>query len=420
MPAWERTALNDDYYVLAPALPLPSVSLEMHRVSESDPSRSADVSRPTMREGEESVPESLEEVLVSQENPNAPPPPRVQLEPARSWVPRKDLPPPPPPSSLPSAQRRSADASLPTIGEETPVTNTDHMQAGEKDAATKTLSELEKDVDAQLAVLCEKVDHFKTTYGVMISGVPSNYATAGDISRLVNDADIAYKAFFGKDSLQLPFYQAMKTWKQTCDRYLKENESANRAKAVGSHHKRKACDIGDFDEDVAVIAKCLRSDVEKANVPSHGFSDSLDDYPAMPLLTSAHKAEIVAFGTIPQLQTMLKWSSRELTKSDEQDFTSQFSNKKLLQEIEKVELLVSPQLACKTDLTFLPSQSELKRSIFSFQLTTLSYPHFDINVTSFALPEVRLQVLEAYALFLFPVGRVEGDTISDRKDLQLQ
>ena len=119
MPAWERTALNDDYYVLAPALPLPSVSLEMHRVSESDPSRSADVSRPTMREGEESVPESLEEVLVSQENPNAPPPPRVQLEPARSWVPRKDLPPPPPPSSLPSAQRRSADASLPTIGEKT-------------------------------------------------------------------------------------------------------------------------------------------------------------------------------------------------------------------------------------------------------------------------------------------------------------
>ena len=114
------------------------------------------------------------------------------------------------------------------------------------------------------------------------------------ISRLVNDADIAYKAFFGKDSLQLPFYQAMKTWKQTCDRFLKENESANRAKAVGSHHKRKACDIGDFDEDVAVIAKCLRSDVEKANVPSHGFSDSLDDYPAMPLLTSAHKAEIVA------------------------------------------------------------------------------------------------------------------------------
>ena len=206
----------------------------------------------------------------------------------------------------------------------------------------------------------------------------------------------------------------MKTWKQTCDRFLKENESANRAKAVGSHHKRKACDIGDFDEDVAVIAKCLRSDVEKANVPSHGFSDSLDDYPAMPLLTSAHKAEIVAFGTIPQLQTMLKWSSRELTKSDEQDFTSQFSNKKLLQEIEKVELLVSPQLACKTDLTFLPSQSELKRSIFSFQLTTLSHPHFDINVTSFALPEVRLQVLEAYALFLFPVGRVEGDTISEK------
>ena len=149
----------------------------------------------------------------------------------------------------------------------------------------------------------------------MISGVPSNYATAGDISRLVNDADIAYKAFFGKDSLQLPFYRAMKTWKQTCDRFLKENESANRAKAVASHHKRKACDIGDFDEDVAVIAKCLRSDVEKANVPSHGFSDSLDDYPAMPYLTSAHKAEIVVFGTVPQLQDCLKWSSRELTKS---------------------------------------------------------------------------------------------------------
>ena len=89
----------------------------------------------------------------------------------------------------------------------TPVTNTDHMQAGEKDVAIKTLNELEKDVDAQLAVPCEKVDHFKTTYGVMISGVPSNYATAGDISRLVNDADIAYKAFFGKDSLQLPFYR---------------------------------------------------------------------------------------------------------------------------------------------------------------------------------------------------------------------
>ena len=79
----------------------------------------------------------------------------------------------------------------------TPVTNMDHMQAGEKDVATKTLSELEKDADAQLAVLCEKVDHFKTTCGVMISGVPSNYATAGDISRLVNDADTLGRSHLG-------------------------------------------------------------------------------------------------------------------------------------------------------------------------------------------------------------------------------
>ena len=91
-----------------------------------------------------------------------------------------------------------------------------------------------------------------------------------------------------------------------------------------------------------------------------------------------------------------------------------FLKKELLEEIGKLELLVSPQLACETDLTFQNEQSKLKRSIFSFQLTTLSYPHFDIIVTSFALPEVRLQVLEAYALFLFPVGRVEGDTISEK------
>ena len=120
------------------------------------------------------------------------------------------------------------------------------------------------------------------------------------------------------------------------------------------------------------------------------------------------------FGTVPQLQACLKWSSRELTKSSDQEFTLKFSKKELLEEIGKLELLVSPQLACETDLTFQKEQSELKRSIFSFQLTTLSHPHFGISVTSYALPEVRLQVLEAYALFLFPVGRVEGDTISEK------
>ena len=42
-------------------------------------------------------------------------------------------------------------------------------------------------------------------------------------------------------------------------------------------------------------------------------------------------------------------------------------------------------------------------------MTTLENPGFDMNVTSFTLPEVRIVTTGEYAVFLLPLARLVGD-----------
>jgi hypothetical protein len=109
-----------------------------------------------------------------------------------------------------------------------------------------------------------------------------------------------------------------------------------------------------------------------------------------------------------------KWLMMKLSKSSDQEYTANILNKKFARSIndltDKLHASLRPQIA----VVFGGSNRELKETLLLPSSTTLRSPGFDINVTTFGLGEVRLQVSGSYGLFGVPPEAITGDTMQDK------
>ena len=277
------------------------------------------------------------------------------------------------------------------------------------------------DADKGIESLRLKVEDYKKAYGAHTTVAPT-VANVDAAKDLMAQEDLAYKAFWGRTGHQTPFFLAMKAWKDACEVLRKEAEKQSRAKAVGSAKKRKAIDVDrDFDEESVPIFKAMKAYIEKDLTQSHNLGSSLEEFPARTVVFVDKADEITALCEMAQTQVMIKWARRELTKTEEMDFTATISNKKMTGELKKFETSLDSKINCKTELVFgADGQQDLKKSIFCPQLSCLSDPHCDLNVTSFCFNEVRTQLTGSYLCATIAIAGLEGDTIAEKMEKVLQ
>jgi hypothetical protein len=73
-----------------------------------------------------------------------------------------------------------------------------------------------------------------------------------------------------------------------------------------------------------------------------------------------------------------------------------------LKELAKALGPLDKKLLPHHDITFEHQQKELKKSIEGYTLTTLAKPGFDVNVTTYCLGEVRVQISGEYVALGIP------------------
>ena len=68
------------------------------------------------------------------------------------------------------------------------------------------------------------------------------------------------------------------------------------------------------------------------------------------------------------------------------------------------------------DIWFAHEHKELALSIEGDTMTALTKPSFDVNVTTYCLAELRLQIFGEYVALGIPTGKVKGSDMTDKVD----
>jgi hypothetical protein len=145
-------------------------------------------------------------------------------------------------------------------------------------------------------------------------------------------------------------------------------------------------------------------------VVNAGVEVSAAAHPKKSVYLKDIKVDVDRLNNTPQFKIMQAWASK-LIKSGDSTVSAQILNKKMLEDVKKS--LAGKIDACMSqgqcDLTFPPHSKELKTNLFSYHIVNFAAGHFQLNVSPFCLPEVRLQMVGSSLVVGLKISAIPGD-----------
>ena len=120
--------------------------------------------------------------------------------------------------------------------------------------------------------------------------------------------------------------------------------------------------------------------------------------------------DVARLNNSPQFKIMMAWASKQV-KSGDSTVSAQILNKKMLEDVKKslVGKIDAGMSQGQCDLTFPPHSKELKTNLFSYHIVHSADSHFQLNVSPFCLPEVRLQMVGSSLVVGLKISAIPGD-----------
>jgi len=120
--------------------------------------------------------------------------------------------------------------------------------------------------------------------------------------------------------------------------------------------------------------------------------------------------DVAKLNNSPQFKIMMAWASKQVKLGDS-TVSAQILNKKMLEDVKKLLAgkIDAGMSQGQCDLTFPPHSKELKTNLFSYHIVHSAESHFQLNVSPFCLPEVRLQLLGSSLVVGLKISAISGD-----------